>query len=79
MRGALPVPLHLRNAPTPLMKDLGYGREYQYPHDAPDAVGTQDYLPEQLHGRRFYEPTERGFEQTIRERLQAWRAKRSRS
>jgi len=75
--GALPVPLHLRNAPTPLMKDLGYGREYRYPHDAPDAVGTQQYLPEHLGGRRFYEPTERGFEQTIRERLQAWRAKRS--
>ena len=76
--GALPVPLHLRNAPTALMKDLGYGRDYRYPHDAPDAVGTQDYLPDRLHGRRFYEPTDRGHEQAIRERLAAWRATRSR-
>jgi putative ATPase len=77
--GALPVPLHLRNAPTLLMKDLGYGRDYRYPHDAPDAIGTQDYLPERLRNRRFYEPVDRGHEKTIRERLAAWRAKRSRT
>ena len=75
--GALPVPLHLRNAPTPLMKDLGYGREYRYPHDAPEAIVAQDHLPERLSGHRFYEPTDRGFERTIAERLAAWRAKRS--
>jgi putative ATPase len=75
--GALPVPLHLRNAPTGLMKDLGYGRDYRYPHDAPDAVGTQDYLPERLRGRRYYEPTDRGHERAIRERLAAWHTKRS--
>jgi putative ATPase len=75
--GALPVPLHLRNAPTPLMKDLGYGREYRYPHDEPEAIAAQDHLPERLRDRRYYEPTERGHERTIRERLAAWRAKRA--
>src|SRR5205823_6008451 len=59
-RGALPVPLHLRNAPTPLMKGLGYGADYRYPHDHPDAVVDQEYLPERLAGRRYYEPTDRG-------------------
>jgi putative ATPase len=77
--GALPVPLHLRNAPTLLMKDLGYGRDYRSPHDAPGAIGTQDYLPERLRGHRFYEPADRGHEKTIRERLAAWRAKRPRT
>jgi putative ATPase len=76
--GALPVPLHLRNAPTGLMKRLGYGRDYRYPHDAPDALGTQDYLPERIRERRFYEPSERGHEREIRERLTAWRAARTR-
>jgi putative ATPase len=75
--GTLPIPLHLRNAPTPLMKDLGYGREYRYPHDAPEAIVAQDHLPERLRGHRFYEPTDRGFERTIAERLAAWCAKRS--
>jgi putative ATPase len=75
--GALPVPLHLRNAPTALLKDLGYGRDYEYPHDAPDAVGTQTYLPDRLRGRRYYEPSDRGAEHAIGERLTAWRRKRS--
>jgi len=75
--GALPVPLHIRNAPTPLMKGLGYGAGYEYPHDHPDAVVEQEYLPERLAGRRYYEPTERGREREIGERLRAWRAQRS--
>src|SRR5439155_4246637 len=75
-RGALPVPLHLRNAPTPLMKGLGYGADYRYPHDHPDAVVDQEYLPERLAGRRYYEPTDRGREREIGERLRGWRARR---
>jgi putative ATPase len=67
--GALPVPLHLRNAPTPLMKSLGYGKEYRYPHEAEGAVGEQDYLPEELVGKEYYEPTERGFEARLKEYL----------
>jgi putative ATPase len=74
-RGALPVPLHLRNAPTPLMQKLGYGRAYEYPHDHPDALVGQQYLPDALEGRRYYEPTERGHERAIGERLRHWRTK----
>jgi len=70
--GALPVPLHIRNAPTGLMKRLGYGRGYRYAHEAPEAVVAQEDLPEALRGKRFYFPTERGFEKTIRERLAYW-------
>jgi putative ATPase len=76
--GALPVPLHLRNAPTPLMKGLGYGAGYQYPHEYEDAVADQDHLPDRLAGRRYYEPTDRGRERDIAERLAAWRARRER-
>src|SRR5207245_8199343 len=75
----LPVPLHLRNAPTPLMKGLGYGAGYLYPHDYEDAVVEQDYLPERLRGRRYYEPGDRGREREIGERLRAWRARRART
>jgi putative ATPase len=76
--GALPVPLHLRNAPTPLMKGLGYGAGYLYPHDYEGAVVEQDYLPEALAGRRYYEPSDHGREREIGERLAAWRARRAR-
>jgi len=68
-----PVPVHLRNAPTRLMKELGYGREYVYPHDRPQAVADQTYLPDKLKGRSFYRPTDRGYEKRIKERLEYWR------
>lgn len=70
--GALPVPLHLRNAPTRLMKAWGYGKEYRYAHDFPGGFADQDYLPEELHGRVYYRPTGRGYEKTIQERLDFW-------
>jgi putative ATPase len=71
--GALPVPLHLRNAPTPLMQKLGYGKGYEYPHDHPGSVTAQRYLPDDLHGRRYYTPTDAGHERAIGERLRHWR------
>ena len=74
--GALPVPTHLRNAPTSLMKDLGYGKGYEYAHDQADAQVGHHHLPEKLRGRRYYEPTERGAEAAIRERLESARRKR---
>ncbi|MEZ4598545.1 MAG: replication-associated recombination protein A [Syntrophotaleaceae bacterium] len=67
--GALPVPLHLRNAPTRLMKELGYAKGYQYPHDRPGGYADQEYLPEKLQGQRFYFPTDRGVEKIIKERI----------
>jgi putative ATPase len=69
-----PVPLHLRNAPTGLMSNLGYARGYQYAHDAPDAQVSQEHLPDALRGRVYYKPTERGAEKEIGERLARWRA-----
>jgi putative ATPase len=68
-----PVPLHLRNAPTKLMKQLGYGKDYQYAHDQPDAVADMDCLPDSLKGRTYYEPRERGFEKEIKRRLDGWK------
>jgi len=68
--GALPVPIHIRNAPTRLMKDLGYGKEYRYPHDFGGYV-HQSYLPDALSGRKFYQPAGRGYEKSINERM-AW-------
>jgi putative ATPase len=72
-RPAEPVPLHIRNAPTGLMTNLGYGRGYQYAHDAPDARVDQDHLPEALRGRQYYRPTDRGVEAEIGRRLAEWR------
>jgi putative ATPase len=66
---AEPVPLHLRNAPTRLMKQLDYGKGYQYAHDRPDAVTNMECLPPSQAGREFYKPTDRGYEAEIRERL----------
>jgi putative ATPase len=73
---AEPVPLHLRNAPTGLMASLGYGKDYQYAHDAPDAFVDQEHLPDSLRGRIYYRPTDRGLEAEIRQRLARWRSLR---
>ncbi|MFA5182900.1 MAG: replication-associated recombination protein A [Syntrophales bacterium] len=79
--GTLPVPLHIRNAPTKLMKELGYGKDYKYAHDYRDAFAGQDYLPETLIKRKasFYRPTERGYEKTIGERMDFWRQLREKT
>jgi putative ATPase len=69
-----PVPMHLRNAVTGLMRGLGYGRGYQYAHDDPDAVVDQSHLPDNLAGRRYYEPVDRGFEARLVERVNERRA-----
>jgi putative ATPase len=74
--GSLPVPLHLRNAPTPLMKGLGYGRDYRYPHDVEGRFVADPNLPDALAGARFYEPTSEGSESVLAERLEKWRALR---
>ncbi|MGH7906166.1 MAG: replication-associated recombination protein A [Candidatus Binataceae bacterium] len=74
--GALSVPLHLRNAPTPLMGRLGYGENYRYPHDYQGAVVEQEYMPPELRERRYYEPSERGYEARIRDYLARARAAR---
>ena len=76
---AEPVPLHIRNAPTGLMKELGYGAGYQYAHDAPEAYIPQEYLPESLRGSRFYEPGPFGFEKEIAKRLAWWEELRRKS
>jgi putative ATPase len=72
-RPAEPVPLHIRNAPTGLMKHLGYGSGYRYAHDAPDARVDQEHLPDALRGREYYRPTTRGLEAEIGRRLAEWR------
>ncbi len=69
--GSLPTPLHIRNAPTNFMKNIGYGKGYKYAHDFPDAVVEQEHMPDQLKGRKFYYPKDRGFEKTLKERLDA--------
>ncbi len=69
---AEPVPLHIRNAPTKLMDDLGYGAGYQYAHAHDNAYAPQEYLPESLRGARWYEPTEFGYEKTVKERMEWW-------
>jgi putative ATPase len=69
---AEPVPLHLRNAPTKLMKDLNYGKGYKYAHAEEHAVADMSCLPPSLEGQKFYEPTERGFEKEIKRRLDGW-------
>jgi putative ATPase len=67
--GPLPVPLHLRNAPTPLMRDLRYGKDYKYPHDFEGAVTDQAYRPAELEGKLYYFPSDRGHEKAIRDYL----------
>jgi putative ATPase len=74
---AEPVPLHLRNAPTPLMKELDYGKGYRYAHAEEEGIADMTCLPPALEGRVYYAPTERGFEEEVKRRLDAWaRAKR---
>jgi putative ATPase len=77
-RGALPVPRHLRNASTALQKAEGYGEGYKYPHDFEGNYVPGDYLPEELVGSRFYEPTRSGEEAAIADRLAEWAARRKR-
>lgn len=72
-----PVPTHIRNAPTGLMEDLGYGEGYRYDPEEPDGVAAQEYLPDELRGERFYEPGGFGFEKTIAERLAWWAERRN--
>ncbi|MGE5142140.1 MAG: replication-associated recombination protein A [Acidobacteriota bacterium] len=66
------VPLHIRNAPTGLMKELGYGDGYRYAHDYAGAYTVQEYLPEALRGAHWYDPTDTGYEKTVKERLEWW-------
>jgi putative ATPase len=73
---AEPVPHHIRNAPTPLMEELGYGRDYRYAFESPDHYVAQEYLPDALRGARFYDPSGFGHEKRIRERLEWWRQRR---
>lgn len=70
--GELPVPLHIRNAPTRLMKELGYSKGYEYDHNSEDHYSGQEHLPDKLTGRSYYKPTGFGFEKTITERLKWW-------
>ena len=71
--GALPTPLHIRNAPTKLMKDLDYAKGYKYAHNYEDGFVVQEYLPDKLKGRRFYQPTNRGYEKILKQRMEKWR------
>lgn len=70
--GSLTPPMHILNAPTRMMKDLGYGDGYAYDHDAPDGFSGQNYFPDGMRRQRFYNPAERGFEREIRKRLDYW-------
>ncbi len=74
--GALPTPKHIRNAPTKLMKEMGYGKDYKYAHDFEGHfVPGEQYLPDKLKGKRYYTPTDNGYEKNISERLKGWRKK----
>jgi putative ATPase len=74
---AAPVPLHIRNAPTGLMKELGYGKGYRYAHDSPDAYLPQEYLPDELRGTTLYQPGSFGYEKKVAERLAWWERKKA--
>jgi putative ATPase len=70
---ALPVPMYIRNAPMKLMKEIGYGKDYRYAHDYPEALVNQGYFPSELRERIYYRPTNRGHERVIKEKLDKWR------
>ena len=74
--GSLMPPAHILNAPTKLMKDIGYGKGYAYDHEADDAFSGADYWPEEMEPQLFYQPSERGFEARVRERLDYWQERR---
>jgi putative ATPase len=76
---AEPVPLHIRNAPTRLMKELSYGKGYKYAHDENEGIADMDCLPPSLAGTAYYRPSNRGFEETIRQRLEEWKRARKRA
>jgi putative ATPase len=73
---AEPVPLHIRNAPTRLMKELNYGKGYKYAHSESEGIADMDCLPSSLSGKQYYRPTARGFEETIRQRIDEWKKAR---
>ena len=75
--GSLAPPAHILNAPTAMMKQLGYGAGYQYDHDAEDAFSGQDYFPEGMERESFYAPKDRGFEREVGKRMAHWAALRS--
>jgi putative ATPase len=69
-------PMHILNAPTKLMKNVGYGKGYAYDHAADEGFSGQDYWPDEMDRQTFYEPTDRGFEARVRERLDYWEQRR---
>jgi putative ATPase len=75
--GSLMPPMHILNAPTKLMKNVGYGKGYSYDHNAEEGFSGQDYWPEEMERQTFYEPTDRGFEARVKERLDYWEKRRS--
>ncbi|WP_414656119.1 replication-associated recombination protein A [Ferrovibrio sp.] len=75
--GSLMPPMHILNAPTRLMRDLGYGKDYAYDHDTPEGFSGQNYFPDGMARREFYQPVERGFEREIAKRLEYWRRLRA--
>jgi putative ATPase len=70
--GNLSIPLNLRNAPTKLMKDLGYGNDYKYSHSYKNNFVEQDFMPKEIENKKFYEPQENTQEKSIRDRLTKW-------
>jgi putative ATPase len=76
--GALPVPLHIRNAPTRLMKEIGYGKGYKYAHQFEGHIVEQEHMPEKLKGRKYYHPGDQGLEKEIGARLERWRSELTR-
>jgi putative ATPase len=74
--GSLMPPMHILNAPTKMMKSVGYGKGYAYDHDAEEGFSGQDYWPEEMQRQSFYEPTDRGFEARVKERLDYWEQRR---